>query len=198
MRKLAIAHSAEDISPTFTKAYSHGWPGFQIGSEVPTAECLAALQEHMRTRLGLARFAFNASFGNVLPEGMPGIRTSYLNEGGNNDSGLHIDESQARRELGIVLHDNMRGLGRVVLQLARPGITELDNDERGFSVVHRRDVAGPPFEGLLEPGRKTMFFEGFSSVGSPSVITVGATIHDFQSADGPREWVRYSWEPIVP
>jgi hypothetical protein len=200
MRKLAVAETPADIEPVFVQTYTNGWPGFQIGSDVSTAESLAILQEHMRTKLGLARFTFNASFGTVLPEGMPGIIAPYVREDDENehDSGPHVDESQARRKLGIVLHENIRGVGRVVLQLAKYGVTELDSDAQGRSVVHRRNVASPPFEGTLEPGRKTMFFEGFRSLGDLSIVTVGPTIHDFQSTGGRREWLRYSWEPIVP
>lgn len=200
MRKLAVAGTAAEVEPTFVQAYSNGWPGFQIGEEVPTVDCLTILQEHMRAKLGLARFTFNASFGTVQPEGVPGIIAPYLRQDDEkeHDSGLHVDESQARRELGIVLHDNIQGFGHVVLQLAKYGVTELDSDERGRSVVHRRDTASPPFEGRLVPGRKTMFFEGFKSLGGLAVITVGPTIHDFKSTGGRREWVRYSWEPVLP
>lgn len=199
MRKLAVAETCGAIEPTFVDAYSRGRPGFQIAPRVSTSLSVAILQEHMRTTLGMSEFTFNVAFGTTRPQGIEDIRHFYEKQG-DNDSGPHIDETQPRRQLGIVLHHNVQGVGRVMLQLAKPGVTELmELEHEGIShpVIQRGDVASPKYEGELEPGMKTVFFEGFTAVSGLVAVTMGASIHDFQSEGAYRQWTRYSWEPMA-
>lgn len=190
-----MAETAGSIEPTLIHAYTHKRPGFQIGPDVAVEDCLEILQRHMRTTLGVEQFTYNVTFGTERPGAIDGIAHSYVMEH-RGDSGPHIDEPEAKRNLGLVLHENLRGVGRVVLQLAKPGIQDLGKDKHGLPKVRWRDVDGPKYEGVLGPHIKTVFSEGIATTGLLRV-RLGPAIHDFQSLDTDRDWIRYGWEPLV-
>jgi hypothetical protein len=195
MRQLALAETVGAVDTSFHQMYSDGRPGFQISPDVAVEDCLEILQSHMRARLGISDFSFNVAFGTIEPEGIAGIRHSHL-KGTAHDSGPHIDEPEARRNLGIVLHDNRQGIGRVTLQLARCGVIDLDS-QRLSRLPGRGPAASRKFEGKLFPGVKTVFSEGLVAATGLVKVQLGATIHDFVSDDEYREWVRFGWEPTI-
>jgi len=195
MRQLAVAETASAVDPTFEQMYTKGRPGFQIGPDVPVEDCLEILQTHMQTRLGLTAFRFNAAFGTTEPHDVPGIR-SFEPKTTPHDSGPHIDEPEARRRLGIVLHDNLQSVGRVVLQRARLGVTDL-TEERRSRLPRRGPTVGPKFEGQLFPGMKTVFTEGLVATTGLIEISLGPSVHDFTSSSEYRDWVRFGWEPRI-
>lgn len=170
MSELAIAETTVDIERLLLHDMCiEQHPGFQISPVVPEADCIDVLEGLMRERLGIEWFEFN----DLLD--YAGIDSMF---------GAHIDTPQAEWAAGIAMHKNLVGVGRVALQLAKPGTRHY----RGESAA-----AGPSYTGKLIPGMQTVFSEGLIASGALIEVCLGPAIHEFTTeGDAPRRWRRHT------
>lgn len=175
-RELTVIRDASDIPEVFAKDIcEQRRPGFQVAPEVPLDETIDTLQDVMH-RLGY--------------EGYFAVDLSSLHVPG--DTELHIDENQVANAAGLAIHHNIAGMGKVLLRSARLGLRQTPFD-RLAAIKMRLASRGPFFEGLLQPGMKTVFSEGF--IAASGLAHLGPAQHFFLSDGDYRAWERYTIAP---
>lgn len=166
--ELVVVRSVTNIESAFTSMVEDPLPGFQIGPEVDTGECLLVLAALMH-RYDPA-FAFDDISGRTNPD------TIAL---------PHYDAGYARTMAGIAVNEVEYGEGDVALRLLNKDVVA---DNESLSVA---DFVGPCLRGETRPGMKTVFSERIYA--TDRGVILGATYHYFGTkGDVARKWMRYT------
>jgi len=174
MPELYLAHSVSEAEQALVTMLAERQPGFQVVEGIGLNAMFRAFK-----RIIHAQSDPNFNFNQKL----------QLTTDPEDGSRPHVDPF-ARDKRGLAVHRTDIGFGAVVMRLVSPDLTD-------FNSLAEADFEGPLFEGLIEPGRYTVFSEGINFLDGRRPI--GPTWHDFGLQDRPgqepRAWHRWTYAP---
>lgn len=167
--ELIVVTSLDGIEDVFSCMVEKPLPGFQMSPEVNIDESLLILAGLM-VKID-PTFKFNDVSGRTKP---------------GSDIYPHIDNSYVQSMAGIAVHENISGIGEVILQLVAPTVSSDDE-------ITPEVFVGPALRGNIQPGTKTVFSERIFS--QEYGVIIGASRHKFTTLGGGlgRSWFRYTY-----